>query len=46
MKALEDCRVDYKYSVRNANGQIVQYTSGFYGFEPAKLEVHNIKYAL
>jgi hypothetical protein len=45
MKALEDCRVDYQYAVRKANGQIVQYLSGAYGFEPAKLEVHNINYA-
>lgn len=46
MKALEDCRVDYNYAVRKANGQIVQYISGFYGFEPAKLEVHNLNYAV
>lgn len=44
MKGLEDLRADYNYAVRKANGQIVQYLSGYYGFEPAKMEVHKINY--
>lgn len=38
VKAMEDCKVNYDYTVRNATGSIVQFLYGEDGMDPTKIE--------
>jgi DNA-directed RNA polymerase beta' subunit/intein/homing endonuclease len=42
VKAMEDCKVNYDYSVRNASGVIIQFLYGEDGIESCKLENQQI----
>jgi len=43
IKALEDLKVNYDYSIRNANNVIVQFVYGDDNFDPTKLERQSFK---
>lgn len=38
VKAMEDCKINYDYTVRNASGSIVQFLYGEDGMDPTKIE--------
>lgn len=44
VKAMEDCKVNYDMSVRNAGGVVIQYLYGEDGIDATKLESQNIPY--
>jgi DNA-directed RNA polymerase beta' subunit len=44
VKAMEDCKVSYDYSVRNAAGSIVQFLYGEDGMDSIKIESQNLEY--
>jgi DNA-directed RNA polymerase beta' subunit len=44
VKAMEDCKVKYDRSVRNANGSIIQFLYGDDGMDSAKIESQPIPY--
>lgn len=44
VKAMEDCKVGYDYSVRNAAGAIVQFLYGDDGMDACKIESQKIPY--
>ena len=43
MKAMEDIKVEYDYTVRNSFGNIVQFIYGEDSFDPVKLELNILK---
>lgn len=45
VKAMEDCKVNYDYSVRNASGSIIQFAYGDDGMDPIKIEKQTWPYA-
>jgi len=38
VKAMEDCKINYDYTVRNASGSIIQFLYGEDGMDPTKIE--------
>lgn len=44
VKAMEDCKISYDHTVRNASGTIVQFLYGEDGMDPTKIENQNIPY--
>ena len=44
VKAMEDCKISYDYTVRNASGAIVQFLYGEDGMEASKIENHPLLY--
>jgi DNA-directed RNA polymerase beta' subunit len=44
VKAMEDCKVNYDMTVRNANGNIIQFLYGEDGMDACKIEHHSIPY--
>lgn len=44
VKAMEDCKINYDYTVRNASGSIVQFLYGEDGVDPIKIESQQIPY--
>jgi DNA-directed RNA polymerase II subunit RPB1 len=44
VKAMEDCKINYDYTVRNASGSIVQFLYGEDGVDPTKIESQQIPY--
>ena len=44
VKAMEDCKINFDMSVRNASGQIIQFLYGDDGMNAVKLENHNMYY--
>jgi DNA-directed RNA polymerase II subunit RPB1 len=44
IKAMEDAKVNFDYTVRNANGAIVQFLYGDDSIDPIKLEKHHLDY--
>ena len=44
VKAMEDCKINFDMSVRNASGQIIQFLYGDDGMNAIKLEEHNMYY--
>lgn len=44
VKAMEDCKISYDHTVRNASGTIVQFLYGEDGMDPIKLEDQQIPY--
>lgn len=44
IKVLEDLKIYYGYSVRNASGMIVQYLYGGDGFDASKLQLENVDF--
>jgi DNA-directed RNA polymerase II subunit RPB1 len=44
VKAMEDCKISYDLTVRNASGCIVQYLYGEDGISGTKLEKHTLSY--
>ena len=44
VKAMEDCRIHYDYTVRNATGSIIQFLYGEDGMEGTKIESQPIPY--
>lgn len=44
VKAMEDCKVNYDYTVRNASGSIVQFLYGEDGMDPVKIETQSFPY--
>lgn len=44
VKAMEDCKIGYDHTVRNASGAIVQYLYGEDGMDPTKIEKHKLPY--
>ena len=44
VKAMEDCKVNYDHTVRNASGTIVQFLYGEDGMDPTKIESQQIPY--
>lgn len=44
VKAMEDCKVNYDYTVRNASGSIVQFLYGEDGMDPVKIESQSFPY--
>lgn len=44
VKAMEDCKISYDHTVRNASGTIVQFLYGEDGMDPTKIESQNIPY--
>jgi DNA-directed RNA polymerase II subunit RPB1 len=44
VKAMEDCKINYDYTVRNASGSIVQFLYGDDGIDPIKIESQKLTY--
>jgi intein/homing endonuclease len=44
VKAMEDCKVNYDYTVRNASGSIVQFLYGEDGMDPCKIETQRLPF--
>jgi DNA-directed RNA polymerase beta' subunit len=44
VKAMEDCKINYDYTVRNASGSIVQFVYGEDGMDPTKIENQNLPF--
>ena len=44
VKAMEDCKINYDYTVRNANGHIVQFLYGEDGMDPCKIETQKLPF--
>jgi intein/homing endonuclease len=44
VKAMEDCKINYDLTVRNAGGSILQFLYGEDGMSATKLETHKIDY--
>ena len=44
VKAMEDCKVNYDHTVRNASGTIVQFLYGEDGMDPTKVESQTVPY--
>ena len=44
VKAMEDCKINYDYTVRNANGSIIQFLYGEDGMDPIKIEQQSLPY--
>ena len=44
VKAMEDCKINYDYTVRNASGSIIQFLYGEDGIDPTKIESQHIQY--
>ena len=44
VKAMEDCKINYDYTVRNASGSIVQFLYGEDGIDPIKIESQKLEY--
>lgn len=44
IKAMEDCKISFDYTVRNANGSIVQFLYGEDGVDPIKIESQSLPY--
>jgi len=44
VKAMEDCKISYDHTVRNASGTIVQFLYGEDGMDPTKIESQNVPY--
>ena len=44
VKAMEDCKINYDYTVRNASGSIVQFLYGEDGIDATKIEAQPILY--
>ena len=42
VKAMEDCKISYDYTVRNASGSIIQFLYGEDGMDPIKIEAQGI----
>jgi DNA-directed RNA polymerase II subunit RPB1 len=41
---MEDCKINYDYTVRNANGAIIQFLYGEDGMDPIKIEAQALPY--
>lgn len=44
VKAMEDCKISYDYTVRNASGTVIQFLYGEDGMDPIKVESQNVPY--
>jgi len=44
VKAMEDCKIAYDYTVRNASGSIIQFLYGEDGMNPIKIESQSLPY--
>ncbi len=44
VKAMEDCKINYDYTVRNASGSIVQFVYGEDGMDPTKIESQTLPF--
>lgn len=44
VKAMEDCKISYDHTVRNASGTIVQFLYGEDGMDPTKVESQGLPY--
>lgn len=44
VKAMEDCKITYDYTVRNASGSIIQFLYGEDGMDPIKIESQSLPY--
>lgn len=44
VKAMEDCKVNYDYSIRNASGSVIQFAYGDDGMDPTKIEKQSWPY--
>ena len=44
VKAMEDCKINYDYTVRNASGSIVQFLYGEDGMDPTKVETQPLPF--
>lgn len=44
VKAMEDCKINYDYTVRNASGSIIQFLYGEDGMDPIKIEAQSLPY--
>jgi hypothetical protein len=44
VKAMEDCKINYDYTVRNASGSIVQFLYGEDGMDPCKIESQTLPF--
>lgn len=44
VKAMEDCKINYDYTVRNASGSIVQFLYGEDGMDGSKIESQPLRY--
>lgn len=44
VKAMEDCKISYDHTVRNASGAIVQFLYGEDGMDPTKIESQSLPY--
>jgi DNA-directed RNA polymerase II subunit RPB1 len=44
IKAMEDCKISFDYTVRNASGSIVQFLYGEDGMDPIKIEAQSLPY--
>ena len=44
VKAMEDCKIAYDYTVRNASGSIIQFLYGEDGMNPIKIESQTLPY--
>jgi DNA-directed RNA polymerase subunit A" len=44
VKAMEDCKINFDYTVRNASGSIIQFLYGEDGMDPIKIESQTIPY--
>lgn len=44
VKAMEDCKINYDYTVRNASGSIIQFLYGEDGMDATKLEAQPLSY--
>lgn len=44
VKAMEDCKISYDHTVRNASGTIVQFLYGEDGMDPVKVESQTVPY--
>ena len=42
VKAMEDCKINFDMTVRNASGHIIQFLYGDYGMNAIKLENHKL----
>lgn len=46
VKAMEDCKIAYDYTVRNASGSIIQFLYGEDGMNPIKIESQSLPYIM
>lgn len=44
VKAMEDCKIGYDYSVRNASGSVIQFLYGDDGMDSVKIEIQELPY--